>query len=242
MIEQIDTGHETILEFRVSGTVADSDYKDVLIPALEAAIADHDRVRLLVRFDSRFKDFTLGALFDDARMGLKHWRGFDRVAVVSDNSWLNRAVKGFSVFLPCPVQTFSLAEYDQARTWLVESLGAIHQEDLGGGVLHLSLLGKLDPSVYAEEVEDLDAFIRRNDRFKLLLDLREFDGWQGLGAVSEHLKVVRDHYDLVDKAAIVGDSTWQRLGERVAARFIKAETKYFPSAEFEAAKAWIAKG
>lgn len=242
MIEQIDTGHETILEFRVSGTVADSDYKDVLIPALEAAIADHDRVRLLVRFDSRFKDFTLGALFDDARMGLKHWRGFDRVAVVSDNSWLNRAVKGFSVFLPCPVQTFSLAEYDQARTWLVESLGAIHQEDLGGGVLHLSLLGKLDPSVYAEEVEDLNAFIRRNDRFKLLLDLREFDGWQGLGAVSEHLKVVRDHYDLVDKAAIVGDSTWQRLGERVAARFIKAETKYFPSAEFEAAKAWIAKG
>ena len=239
MIEQIETTRADVLEFRVSGTVTDADYSEVLIPALEAAIAAQERIRLLIRFDAKFRDFTLGALFDDARLGLKHWRGFDRVAVVTDSPWLSRAIRGFSVFLPCPVQTFTLAEYDQAKTWLVESLGAIHQTDLGNGVLHVELLGKLDPSIYAEEAEDLNAFIRRNERFRLLLDLRRFDGWQGLGAVAEHLKLVRDHHHLIDKAAIVGDAAWQRLGERVAGHFVRAETRYFPAAEFEAAKLWI---
>lgn len=242
MIERIETSRDDLLEFRISGTVTDEDYSDVLIPVLEAAIAQQDRIRLLMRFDTKFKDFTLGALFDDARMGMKHWRGFDRVAVVSDNAWLNRAIKGFSVFLPCPVQTFSLAEYENARAWLVESLGSIHQTDLGGGVLHLQLLGKLDSAVFSGEIADLNAFIRSNDTFRLLLDLRDFDGWQGLGALGDHLKIVRERYDMIDRAAVVGDAAWQRLGERVAAQIVQAETKYFPSTEFEAAKAWVAEG
>lgn len=242
MIEQIETTREDMLEFRVSGTVTDADYSEVLIPALEKAIAEQERIRLLMRFDAKFKDFTLGALFDDARVGLKHWRGFDRVAVVSDSAWLNRVMKGIGVFLPCPVQTFTLVQSDQARTWLVESLGTIHQRDLGDGVLHLELLGKLDTEAYVKEVEDLDAFIRQNERFKLLLDLRQFDGWQGLAALGDHLNIVRHRYDLVDRVAVVGDATWQRMAEKVVSQFVKAETRYFPSAEFEAAKTWIKGG
>ncbi|MFZ5962654.1 STAS/SEC14 domain-containing protein [Thalassococcus sp. BH17M4-6] len=242
MIEKMSLSHENLLGFRIAGTVSQEDYETVLIPALEAAIEEHERLRLLVRVESDFKDYTLGALFEDMRVGLKHWRGFDRVALVAETKWVVRAVKAFSIFMPCPVAVFDLSEQDEAHRWLTESLGAIHQTDLGGGVLHVQLMGKLDAAVYDEEEQDLDAFIRANDGFKLLLDLREFDGWQGLAALGEHLSLVRDHRSLVDRMAIVGSARYIKLGERLASKFINAKVKQFDDDELDAAKEWIAKG
>ncbi|MBY6122216.1 STAS/SEC14 domain-containing protein [Mameliella alba] len=239
MIEVQTTGHPGLYEVQVSGVVSDTDYAQTLVPALEAAIEEHERIRVLVIFGPDFRDFTLGALFDDARMGLRHWRGFDRLAVVTDKPWIRRAVTGLSVLMPCPVRVFPLEQAEDARRWMSESLGAIHQIDLGDGVLHIQLRGQLDSAIYAAESGDLDAFIRANDRFRLLIDARDFDGWQGLGALFEHLKVVRDHYRLIDRAAIVGNAAWQRLGERALRTFSGADTRFFTADEFETAKVWI---
>ncbi len=242
MIELKSTPGDAILEFNISGTVTDEDYRDVLTPALEKAMQDQEHIRVLVRAGDDFEGYTLEALAADARVGLRHWRGFDRVALVTDTPWLIRSVKAFSVFFPCPVMTFALGQEDDARRWLTESLGSIHQTDLGGGALHVQLLGQLDSAVYAAEREDLDAFLRANDRFRLLLDLREFDGWQGLDALGAHFRLVRDHHGLVERVAIVGDKAWQAMAQRIGRQFIDAPVHYFPADEFEGAKAWLLAG
>lgn len=226
-----------ILEIALSGAVSREDYETVLIPAIDKALEDSDAIRALVTI-APGTDYTVGALKDDAWMGLKHWRGFERIAVVGKDGWIGKALKGVSIMMPCPVMLFEDGKRDEAMRWLQESLGAIHQTDLGDGVLHVQLLGKLDPSVYAEETEDLNAFIRRNERFRLLLDLREFDGWQGLAGIAEHLKLVRDHHGMIDKAAIVGERGWEKLASRIGGAVMGAETKYFDG-DLEAATAWI---
>lgn len=239
MITHVPSDRDDILEFHVSGAVTEGDYRNVLLPALDRATAEHDHVRLLVRLDSAPSDFTLGALMEDARVGLKHWRGFDRIAVVTDKGSIRGAVKAMAVFMPCPVMVFPDAEVADAKRWLTESLGSVHQRNLGEGVLHVELLGKLDSAVFAEEAQDLKAFLRSNDRPRLLLDLRQFDGWQGLGAVAGHLSLIREHAPLLDRAAIVGDQAWQRLGERILGGFTGATTRYFKADDFDAAKTWI---
>ncbi|MCB1353932.1 MAG: STAS/SEC14 domain-containing protein [Rhodobacteraceae bacterium] len=239
MIEVTSSPDDTVFEFRASGTVTEADYRDVLVPALDSAIEAREHIRLLGRFGADFDGYTAGAMFEDGRLGLKHWRGFERAAIVTDTHWISAAVKAFSVFMPCPVATFSLGEEDDARRWLRESLGSIHHSDLGQGVLHVRLLGQLDGAAYADVTEDLNAFIRGHDRFRLLLDLREFDGWQGLGALAAHFTLVRDHQSLLDRAAIVGDKAWQALAERIGRQFIKAPVRYFPADDFEQARAWL---
>ncbi|GHF33864.1 STAS/SEC14 domain-containing protein [Seohaeicola zhoushanensis] len=231
--------NDSVLEVRISAPVTAADYKDILVPALDEAIATSEHVRMLAVFDAKVSDYTFGAMVEDARMGLKHWRGFDRVAVVGAAKGLRHAIRAFSVLMPCPVMTFDAGQEDEARRWLEESLGSIHQTDLGNGVLHLKLIGKLDSKAYAEEGGDIDAFVRRNEGFRLLLDLREFDGWQGLGAIGDHLKLVRDHVGLVEKAAIVGDAGWQRMAQEVGKRILRKEARWFPADSFDAAKAWL---
>ena len=53
-----------------------------------------------------FKDFNLGALKDDVEIGLKYYRDWKKIAFVSDNEWMNHAVKAFGFLVPAKVKTF----------------------------------------------------------------------------------------------------------------------------------------
>jgi hypothetical protein len=239
MIEVEKQGEHGFLEIRMIAPVSDSDYKDRLIPAIDKAIADGDTLRLLAIVEAGFSDFTLGAMLQDARTGLKHWRGFDRIAVATDNTALTKAIGAFSVFMPCPVSTFPISGADDARRWLRESLGSIQQEDLGNGVLHVRLRGKLDTLSYENEVGDLNSFLQGHDKIRLLIDLRDFDGWQGLGALRDHFFIVRGHADRVERAAIVGDAGWQEMAVQIGKRAFGLDARHFPSDAFEEAKSWL---
>ncbi|WP_171173414.1 STAS/SEC14 domain-containing protein [Ruegeria sp. HKCCD8929] len=229
-----------LIEAELSREVTSADYTETLVPAVETALAAHDRIRLLVIMGQEFKGYDLGAAWADTRLGLDHWRGFDRIAVVADQKWVQTGVRLAAPILPCPTQVFELAEVETARRWLRESLGAVHMIDLGGPCLQVRLMGKLDPEVIAQAEADLDAHIREHDRFRLLLDLTEFDGWQGLSALGAHFSLVRERAGIPERVAMVGDKGWQHMAQRVASRFLNARTHYFESADIESAMAWLA--
>lgn len=230
------------LELTMSGTITSADYDATLVPAIEAALADHDRIRMLVILGDEFQGFDLSAVWADSKLGMSHWGGFDRVAVVTDTNWVRTAIRLASPMMPCPVQIFDLAEVEEARRWLQESLGSIHVIDLGGPCVQVRMLGQVDPSEYAQAEGDLDAMIREKQGFRLLVDLTDFAGWQGLSALDTHFHLGRTHAPLLDRAAIVGNKAWQHMAQRIGSQLIKADIRYFHEDEMDNAKAWLAAG
>lgn len=230
------------IEVELSGEVTSKDYSETLVPAIEAALEAHDAVRLLAIVQPEFKGYDLGAAWSDTKLGLSHWRGFDRIAVAADQGWVQTSIRLAAPILPCPVHVFELAELEAARRWMRESLGAIHVTDLGGPSVQISLMGKLNPEEYQQAERDLDSLLSSKNGFRLLIDLREFDGWQGLTALAAHFRLARGHVGLLDRAAIVGDKSWQHMAQRVASHVLGARTQFFPSEEFENAKSWLAAG
>ena len=179
-------------------------------------------------------------MWDDTKLGLRHWDGFERVAVVTDAGWLRDLVRGFGVFLSCPVKVFATAELQDARRWLRESLGSVHLDfDDSADLVTVRLLGKLEPSAYDDVNEELDAWLSHRDRMKLIVDLREFDGFQGLAALGRHLNLVREHRRMPSRVAVVGHADWQRLAVRVMSRFVDAEARYFAHDDIVGATAWV---
>ena len=239
MIEIVQGGPADLLEIRATGRVSEQDYEDVLIPAAERALSSGTPVRLLFQIGPGFEGYSAGAIWADARLGMRHWRGFDRVAVVTDSEPIETVVKLFGFAMPCPVRTFDLDEAGEARQWLQQTLGSIQVEEIGGDALHVRLVGKLDSRAYAERTPEIDAFVARHPRFRLLLDLREFDGWQGLGAIGDHLSLVREHRKAPKRVAVVGDKAWMKLLETVMSSFLDAKAKLFDGDDFDAAKAWL---
>jgi hypothetical protein len=239
MIEEITGLPEGTLGFRISGNVTGSDYDSVLTPAVEQAIEKFDRIRLLAQVGPDFKGYNLDAVWDDTKLGLRHWNGFERVAVVTDVGWIRMGVKAMSFMMPCPVQLFGIDQLDDARRWLRESLGSIHIQT-EGDIVSVRLLGKLDPGAYDGVNDDIDNVMSRTEHVRLLLDLREFDGWSGLSALGDHLSLVREHYRVPERIAIVGDKAWQKMAGKIMDRFVNAQTRFFDSGDYDGAVAWVA--
>jgi hypothetical protein len=237
-VEQADGS--ALLELRLYEKLSRADYSDVLIPEIEKALESHERLRLLVIIGESFSGFELGAAWEDMKLGLSHWSGFDRIALAADQGWITGSARMLAPLMPCPVQVFPLAGADDARRWLRESLGTVHMAVLDGGALHVQLMGRLDPEVIARVEDRLGDHIRNAEGgFRLLLDLTEFDGWQGLTALSAHFSLVRQHAPLAKRVAVLGDQSWQQAAQRLAGSFNYAETRFFDAAARAEAEAWL---
>lgn len=226
------------LEVTLSGKVSAHDYETVLTPGIVEALCEHDYIRLLVRCEDDLS-YDFGGAWSDLKLGLSHWHGFDRVAVVTQLGWVRATVSVIAPFTPCPVRTFDPSEQEDARRWLRESLGSIHIQELSPGVLHIGLMGKLDPEIYRNKDEDINSHLKDLDHFNLLLDLREFQGWEGLSSVSAHLSLIREHSAKLRKVSIVGNSSWQKMAERFGKRIGGVDSQFFDGDHFDDAVEWV---
>lgn len=228
-----------ILEVSLSGELTGAAYDETVLPAIEAALSDHEHIRVLLIAPESFSGFDLSGAWADAKMGLSHWSGFDRVAVATDKGWIRNTMRLMGGIMPCPVQVFSMEEVDEARRWLRESLGAVHVRGLGGTSVHVQALGTFEPEVLNRARGELSTEIGNSDSFRLLLDLREFEGWEGLSSLPTHIGLGREFAPLLERIAIVTDVGWQRALPKIVSRFFTADAQVFAADQFDEAKIWL---
>ena len=89
-----------VLGIEAVDDVEKEDYENVIIPAVEAALAEHDRLRLVYVLGPEFDDYEGEAVWEDLKLGARHPVSFERVAIVTDARWAGPAVKLFSALVP----------------------------------------------------------------------------------------------------------------------------------------------
>ena len=118
MIEQLTDFPDTVVAIRLSGEITRTDYQDVFMPAVDAALKTHDKAALYYETAPGFTGYSLGAMGEDAVLGFRHYFRFSRVAIVSDVGWLRNAVAAFHPLFPCPVRLYHPGEAAAARRWI----------------------------------------------------------------------------------------------------------------------------
>jgi predicted xylose isomerase-like sugar epimerase len=120
MVEIIAGTPVNVVAVSAIGKVTGEDYEKILIPALEAALAANDKVRILYHFGPEYTGFMPAAAWDDTRIGLKHMTHYERVAIVSDDEAMMRMTRAFGFMMPGEVRLFSNGELDDALSWVAE--------------------------------------------------------------------------------------------------------------------------
>lgn len=118
MIDLIPDLPANVLGFTAKGTVTARDYEAVIIPAVEAMFARHNRGRLLYHLGNELAGFEAAAMWDDAMLGFKHLTGWEKIAVVSDVEWIRAAIKAFSLLIPGHIRVFHNHEFVEAKQWV----------------------------------------------------------------------------------------------------------------------------
>ena len=106
-----------VLGLEAVDDVEKEDYENVILPAVEKAIAENGKVRLVYVLGHEFDDYEGGAVWEDLKLGAKHPTAFERIAVVTDARWARPAMKVFSVLWPGKARAFPLDERAAAVTW-----------------------------------------------------------------------------------------------------------------------------
>lgn len=121
MIKLLDGFPEGTVAVACEGQVTREDYEKILIPRVNGALARHDKVRIYYEIGPSFSGIDAGALWEDTKVGVEHLPRWERMAVVTDVSWIRLAVGAFRFVIPGKLRVFDMAQADQARSWIKAS-------------------------------------------------------------------------------------------------------------------------
>jgi hypothetical protein len=104
------------LEVSVTGKLTKEFYEQ-FVPAVEAQIQEHGKLRLLFQMHD-FHGWTAGALWEDLKFDLRHWRDIQRLAIVGETKWQQGMAVFCRPFTTATIKYFDHEKLEDARQWV----------------------------------------------------------------------------------------------------------------------------
>ncbi|MEQ3728990.1 MAG: STAS/SEC14 domain-containing protein [Tateyamaria sp.] len=117
-ITQMEGFPRDVIALRFSGLITSQDYSNSLVPLIDEAAKEHDKLKLLCVLDQYFDGYSAGAVWDDMRFGFSHFTTFSKLALVTDIDWIRKSAKLFGGLMPTEVMVFDNDEFEDAKAWI----------------------------------------------------------------------------------------------------------------------------
>lgn len=120
MIEILQGFSDNVIAVRAVGRITREDYDAVLIPRVETAAKRHAKMRCYYEI-AEFAGMEPGAAWEDFRVGVGYWARWERVAAVTDVTWIANVLSAFRFLMPGQIRVFPTSERETARAWVEAS-------------------------------------------------------------------------------------------------------------------------
>ncbi|MXV52134.1 DUF4126 family protein [Pedobacter sp. HMF7647] len=120
MIEQFNDLPSNAAGFRATGQVTKDDYEKVVIPAINDLISRTGKINFLLFIDTELPNFSLGAWFNDLKLGLQNFSKWNRIAIVSNYDLVKYFSDAFTAIVPGQSKGFKTADLEYAKLWIAE--------------------------------------------------------------------------------------------------------------------------
>jgi hypothetical protein len=120
MIHVLEDLPPNVIGLEAKGQVTSGDYEQVIAPAIDQKQREFDKVRLMYILGPGFEGYTAGAMWDDSKLIFKRPGSWERIAVVTDEDWIQRSIALFGWMAPGEVKVFPYKDEPRARDWVSE--------------------------------------------------------------------------------------------------------------------------
>lgn len=117
MVTQLNNLPDNMVGFKATGEVEKADFDEVIVPAVEKIIAERGKLNYMLVLDTSITNFSFGAWFEDAMIGLKHLLKWNRAAIITDVRGIQVFTKIFSALMPGEFRAFDHADMEKAISW-----------------------------------------------------------------------------------------------------------------------------
>ncbi len=105
-----------LLEVQITGKLTKEFYEQ-FVPVVEKQIKEHGKLRILLEMHD-FHGWTAGALWEDIKFDIHHWRDIERLAIVGESKWEQGMAAFCKPFTTAKIKYFDRSQFDQAREWI----------------------------------------------------------------------------------------------------------------------------
>ncbi len=117
-VEVKETEGGKVLEVHATGKLSKEDYGH-FVPVIERLIKQFGKIRVLFEMID-FHGWEAGALWEDIKFDVKHFRDIERLALVGDKKWEKGMAAFCKPFTTAKVQYFDVKDEAQAQQWIAE--------------------------------------------------------------------------------------------------------------------------
>jgi len=119
MFEMLSGFPDDVMAVSARGKLSADDYSRILVPMVEERMRQHRPLKLFFYLGPQFKGMEVGAMVEDARLGLARWRDWGAIAVVTDFAGWRDAIGFLGLIFHHPVRLFFDADFEKAKAWIV---------------------------------------------------------------------------------------------------------------------------
>jgi hypothetical protein len=123
MLELLHDADDKILIVNLTGKLAKEDYER-FVPEVEQMIKKNAKIRILCQMHD-FHGWEMGALWDDIKFDLKHFKDIERLALVGDRKWEHGMAVFCKPFTTAKVRYFDQHEAEHAAQWIREGVATV---------------------------------------------------------------------------------------------------------------------
>lgn len=121
MIEQIKNLPENMVGFRASGEVTKDDF-DIVHKKVGQLVDKTGKLNYMLFLDTPPSEFTIGAWWEDALLGVKNITKWNRAAIISDSETVDKFTAVFSKVMPGEFKVFQKNDLERAIDWTSEKI------------------------------------------------------------------------------------------------------------------------
>jgi hypothetical protein len=121
MIEQIKNLPENMVGFRASGEVTKDDF-EIVHKKVGQLVDKTGKLNYMLFLDTPPSEFSVGAWWEDALLGLKNITKWNRAAIISDSETVDKFTAVFSKLMPGEFKVFQKNDLERAIDWTSEKI------------------------------------------------------------------------------------------------------------------------
>ena len=115
-LELKEEAGDKLLTIHASGKLTKEDYEHFM-PPVERIIKGHGKLRVVFDMED-FHGWTCGALWEDIKFDVKHFRDIERLAMVGDKKWEQWMATFCRPFTRAEIRYYDRGQVDEARAWI----------------------------------------------------------------------------------------------------------------------------
>lgn len=124
MLKEITKVPQHVFAVKASDQVTGEDLRNILIPGLQRLVDKYGEIYYLLVLETKVKNFTTGAWLEDLIAGIKHFKAWTKIAVVTDESNVEKFTNMFNYLAPGNARGFKHDQLNQAINWVSQKTKA----------------------------------------------------------------------------------------------------------------------